>query len=64
MACGEERFQELVEALGIEELYGFRGRSHDVRDVGTLLSLWKDTPLYGGNHRTWDCPCGDRDGRS
>ena len=38
--CGE-RFQEL---------YGSCGGSHDVRDVGTLLPLWKDPALHGGHY--------------
>ena len=38
---GEERFQEL---------YGSCGRSHDVRDIGTLLPLWKDPALHGGHY--------------
>ena len=41
MACGEERFQEL---------YVSRGGCHDVRDVGTLLPLWKDPALHGGHY--------------
>ena len=41
MTRGEERFQEL---------YGSRGGSHDVRDVGTLLPLWKDPALHGGHY--------------
>ena len=41
MARGEECFQEL---------YGSRGGSHDVRDIGTLLPLWKDPALHGGHY--------------
>lgn len=46
-----ERYGEWhAERNAFKNCAGSCGGSHDVRDVGTLLPLWKDPTLYRGYH--------------